>query len=302
MAEKKPGAHVKSEGERKFLRLNRTRKKEYISARKLSAVPVPEMEGSSSARKQPPAVEAYKAEQVLSQKDSLEQKQASKVEILEKRRKRRKKEFRSLGIRVVLYLIIIYVLFFHIVGVMIVPSDDMSPRLEAGDLVVYYRLGRDVHAQDVVVLEKAVDAERASAFGGIPAAAAMSSGNRTVMGKIVSTLASFDRAVKKLLGRPIPEEKGEQYVSRIVAAPGDTVEIGESERLIVNGNAIVESNIFYSTPEYMGFVKYPLTLGDGEYFVLSDHRQGAADSRFFGPVKVNEILGVVITAVRRNNL
>ena len=302
MAVNKPGAHVKPEDERKPFGLSRTRKKEYSSTRTLSAATFPEKDDSSPARKQPPADEAYAAERVLSQKNTTEKKQPSKAEILGKRRIRRKKEFRSLVIRIVLYLVVIYVLFFHIVGVMIVPSEDMSPRLEAGDLVVYYRLGRDVHAQDVVVLEKAVDAERASAFGGVPAATAMSSGNRTVMEKFISILTSFDRAVKTLLGRPVPVEKGEQYVSRIVAAPGDTVEIGESERLIVNGNVIVESSIFYSTPEYLGFVEYPLTLGDGEYFVLSDHRQGAADSRFFGPVKENEILGVVITAVRRNNL
>ena len=88
----------------------------------------------------------------------------------------------------------------------------------------------------------------------------------------------------------------------MVAGPGDTVEISEGERLVVNGNAMIESNIFYSTPEYEGFVAYPVKLGEGQYFVLADFRTGGADSRFFGPVNEDEILGTVITIARRNNL
>ena len=92
------------------------------------------------------------------------------------------------------------------------------------------------------------------------------------------------------------------FVCRVVAGPGDTVEIAESERLIVNGNAVVEPNIFYNTPEYTGFIEYPLKLGEGQYFVLADSRNGGADSRFFGAVNREEILGTVITIMRRNNI
>ena len=93
-----------------------------------------------------------------------------------------------------------------------------------------------------------------------------------------------------------------RFVCRVVAGPGDTVEISESERLVVNGNTLIETNIFYNTPEYAGLVEYPLTLGEGQYFVLADHRSGGADSRFFGAVNADEIKGTVITILRRNNL
>ena len=49
-------------------------------------------------------------------------------------------------------------------------------------------------------------------------------------------------------------------------------------------------------------MEYPLELGQEEYFVLADYRNGGADSRFFGAVKEQEILGTVITIMRRNNL
>ena len=101
-----------------------------------------------------------------------------------------------------------------------------------------------------------------------------------------------------------PSSGGEKqlFISRVVAVAGDTVDISDAERLIVNGNAVIESNIFYSTPRYEGFTEYPLTLGPGECFVLADSRNGGTDSRYFGPVQQDEILGTVITVVRRNNL
>ena len=68
------------------------------------------------------------------------------------------------------------------------------------------------------------------------------------------------------------------------------------------GTVMCVRDIFYNTPEYAGFVSYPLTLGENEYFVLADYRNGGADSRFFGPVRKDEIDGTVITILRRNNL
>lgn len=101
-----------------------------------------------------------------------------------------------------------------------------------------------------------------------------------------------------------PSSGGEKqlFISRVVAVAGDTVEISDAERLIVNGNAVIESNIFSSTPRYEGFTEYPLTLGPGECFVLADSRSGGTDSRYFGPVEQDEILGTAITILRRNNL
>ena len=45
-----------------------------------------------------------------------------------------------------------------------------------------------------------------------------------------------------------------------------------------------------------------LTLAEDEFFVLCDYREGARDSRYFGPVSEDEIKGKVITVVRRSGL
>ena len=107
-------------------------------------------------------------------------------------------------------------------------------------------------------------------------------------------------------------KNGTTYVGRIVARGGDTVEITDDSQLVINGNIMVETNIYTPTPRYEGyadepdttgeFVKYPVTLGEGEYFVLADHRSGGEDSRVYGKVTEKEMLGKVITVLRRSNL
>lgn len=92
------------------------------------------------------------------------------------------------------------------------------------------------------------------------------------------------------------------YLGRIVAIGGDSVDISDSERLIINGNMVSEPHIYSDTPRFEGFVQYPVQLGDNEYFVLCDSRGGSEDSRYYGKVSADDIRGKVISIVRRNNL
>ena len=98
------------------------------------------------------------------------------------------------------------------------------------------------------------------------------------------------------------EKDGEQYVGRIVGKGGESVEITEEAYLRVNGSMVVESDIFYTTPRYGDEIEYPVQLGEDQYFILCDYREGAKDSRYFGPVNQDEIKGKVITILRRSNL
>ena len=98
------------------------------------------------------------------------------------------------------------------------------------------------------------------------------------------------------------EKDGEQYVGRIVANPGDTVEVTDQATLVVNGSTVLENDIYYTTPKYDDGPTYPLTLAQDEYFILCDYREGARDSRYFGPVSAGEIKGKVITVIRRSGL
>ena len=197
-----------------------------------------------------------------------------------RRRRRRVRALRSFLLRLVSLALVIYILFFHLVGLAMMPSRDMYPRLDAGDLLLFYRIERNFKAQDIVVIDKQMEADTRTGEKG------------------------FVRKTLDWLGFRDPEApKTQRFVCRVIAAPGDTVEITDERGLSVNGNTVIESNIFYPTRPYEeGTAEYPLTLRDGEYFVLADQRNGGMDSRYFGIVKADEIQGIVITILRRSNL
>lgn len=98
------------------------------------------------------------------------------------------------------------------------------------------------------------------------------------------------------------ERDGSQYVGRVIGLPGDTITITDDKTVVVNGNTIMETEIFYETERFSEAVQYPLTLMDDEYFLLGDHRETAKDSRYFGAVKKMELKGKVITAIKRTDL
>ena len=98
------------------------------------------------------------------------------------------------------------------------------------------------------------------------------------------------------------QKEGIQYTGRIVAVPGDVVEITDESDLMVNKSTVMEDNIFYTTPAYDSEVEYPLALKEDQYFILCDNREGAKDSRSFGVVDTSEIKGKVITIVRRSGI
>ena len=95
--------------------------------------------------------------------------------------------------------------------------------------------------------------------------------------------------------------QGQRQVRRVVARAGDTVDITENG-LIINGGLQHEPEIFQETWQYANGVSFPLTVGEGQVFVLGDARENATDSRVYGPVNTGDTLGKVITVIRRRGL
>lgn len=91
---------------------------------------------------------------------------------------------------------------------------------------------------------------------------------------------------------------GELQIRRIVAISKDTVDIGD-EGLKINGYFQQEQNIYTETLPYKEGIKFPITVGEEEYFVLGDNRPNAKDSRIYGTVKKEDIKGLVMTVIRR---
>ena len=100
----------------------------------------------------------------------------------------------------------------------------------------------------------------------------------------------------------IYEMEGKQYVGRVIAVGGDTVEVTDQNTVLINGSTIVETDIYYSTPKYEDYVEYPVSLGKDEIFVLCDYRNGGKDSRYFGAIPLSGVKGKIISVLRRSQL
>ena len=57
----------------------------------------------------------------------------------------------------------------------------------------------------------------------------------------------------------------------------------EEDRLAVSGQTLPED----------GSIEFPYTVPEGSYFVLGDNRENSSDSRSFGAVSQDEIVGRV---------
>ena len=90
---------------------------------------------------------------------------------------------------------------------------------------------------------------------------------------------------------PNGNENSHYYIKRIIALPGESVEIVENS-VYINGEKLQED---YETSKIddVGIVNEKVKLGSDEYFVLGDDRQNSEDSRNanVGNVKYSYIYG-----------
>ncbi|MCI9532747.1 MAG: signal peptidase I [Lachnospiraceae bacterium] len=91
---------------------------------------------------------------------------------------------------------------------------------------------------------------------------------------------------------PFLKEEETYYIKRIIGLPGETVQIGEDGAIFINGEELEES-YGREVIQNPGAAAEPITLQEGEYFVLGDNRNASSDSRdpSVGMVKRENIIG-----------
>lgn len=154
-----------------------------------------------------------------------------------------------------------------------IPSASMEPQLTAGDRVVVSRVAYDLHHPnrgDVVVFDDP-DAEPA--------------------GDDSFVVLRYGRDALEAVGVVRPEDT--ELIKRVIGLPGDVLE-GRDGRIYVDDLPLVEPYLDsrVATSDFG-----PVTVPEGHVFVMGDNRPNSQDSRSFGAVPVDSIVGRAIARV-----
>ncbi|MBI2038346.1 MAG: signal peptidase I [Candidatus Nealsonbacteria bacterium] len=91
-----------------------------------------------------------------------------------------------------------------------------------------------------------------------------------------------------------PNDLSQRYIKRIIGLPGETVEIQGGKITIISakGKEVLDEKYLLSNTLTLGDTK--MALGEKEYFVLGDNRAASSDSRRWGLLPEEDIVGRVI--------
>ncbi len=150
------------------------------------------------------------------------------------------------------------------------PSENMEPTFSLGAVVT---LNRDAYASgdprigDIVIDHPPVGAEAGECGGGAPPPG-------------------------RMCARPTPERAGVTFIQRVVGLPGDELAL-RNGIVVRNGEPADEPyTADCGTVQACEFPR-PITVPEDHYFLLGDNRGASDDSRFWGPVPRDWILGRV---------
>lgn len=94
-----------------------------------------------------------------------------------------------------------------------------------------------------------------------------------------------------------PLDKSQRFIKRIIGLPGERVDITGGRVNITSavGDKKVLNEIYITTPlSEMVLENNSLTLGPNEYYVMGDNRAHSFDSRSWGVLKKEDIVGRVV--------
>lgn len=115
-------------------------------------------------------------------------------------------------------------------------------------------------------------------------------GDNLVVEKISPKIGTLHRG--DIIVFKVPEE-GRQLIKRLIALPGDTVEIKDG-KVYVNGeeSKVVDLKVETDPGENPAYSK--LTVPQGYVYALGDNRPFSNDSRELGPIQMSRITGRAI--------
>jgi signal peptidase I len=149
-----------------------------------------------------------------------------------------------------------------------IPSESMEPTLDVGQRVLVDRVSYDFSdpdTGDIVVFHPPQGAARNQC--GIP-----------------------NLPQDQACPQPTDQESDTNFIKRIVAGPGDRLSI-EDGHPVVNGEMAEEDFIRPCNGGTSCNLPKPITIPPDSYFMMGDNRSHSDDSRFWGPVPRDWIIG-----------
>ncbi|HET8813612.1 MAG TPA: signal peptidase I [Solirubrobacterales bacterium] len=150
-----------------------------------------------------------------------------------------------------------------------IPSESMEPTLDVGQRVLVNRFlyhFKDPQLGDIVVFHPPAGADEGHECG-------------------------VQNSPGEACSKPTAEASDQNFIKRIVAGPGDTLSIKE-------GHPVVNGEINRDEPYILpcgntGPCNMPktITIPADHYFMMGDNRGASDDSRFWGPVPRDWIIG-----------
>jgi signal peptidase I len=154
-----------------------------------------------------------------------------------------------------------------------IPSSSMEPQLQVGDRVLVSRVSYRLHEPrrgDIVVFgdQEVID----------------DGGDRFI-------LLQWGRDALEAVGLVRPEDS--DLIKRVIGLPGERIE-ARAGTVFIDGRPLIEP---YLPDSVVQGDFGPVEVPDDHYFVLGDNRAFSADSRRFGPVPADAIVGRAIAII-----
>jgi signal peptidase I len=150
-----------------------------------------------------------------------------------------------------------------------IPSGSMEPTLDIGQRVLVNRFiydFKDPKIGDIVVFHPPAGADKGTECG---------------------VVRKPDEACPK----STPEESSQNFIKRIVAGPGDKLAVKNGHPVV---NGVEKTDEPYTNPcgsSDACNLPRTITIPPDQYFMMGDNRGASDDSRFWGPVPEDWIIG-----------
>ncbi|WP_316897349.1 signal peptidase I [Pseudodesulfovibrio indicus] len=175
------------------------------------------------------------------------------------------KSFRDTLEAVVVALLLAFVIRAFVVQAFKIPSGSMLDTLQIGDHLLVSKFAYDVRLPSTIWLD-------------------------TTDGKVLMKTGDPKRG--DIIVFKFPEDETKDFIKRVIGLPGDTLEV-RNKVVYINGQPLDEPYVLHTKSDTLPVRDNfgPVVVPEGQYFVMGDNREGSYDSRWWGPVKRQKIVG-----------